>query len=55
MEIQNLTFRGLDSFAGFRQGQTYEVKVTKDDDGTGEVWVSMPYAPGKGSAKFSAK
>ncbi len=49
------TFHGLDGFAGFRNGQTYEVEVTKEDDGSGEVQVSMPYALGAGSARFTAQ
>ena len=52
---QTLTFRGTDGFAGIRHGQAYAVEVSKDDGGTGEVWVSMPYAPEKGPARFSAK
>ena len=49
------TFRGLDGFAGFQVGQTYEVQVIKEDDGSGEVQVSMPHALGKGPARFTAQ
>lgn len=49
------TYRGLNGFAGFRHGQTYKVEVAKEDEGSGEVRVSMPHAPGANPARFTAQ
>ena len=50
-----LTFRGLDGFAGFRNGQTYQLTPDVWDDGSGTVTVEMPHAPSAGRVKFDAQ
>jgi hypothetical protein len=51
----SFTFRGLDGYAGFRNGQTYQFTPDHWDDGSGTVTVEMPHAPHAGRAKFDAQ
>ena len=47
------SFHGLDGYAGFRSGQTYQLTPDVWEDGT--VTVEMPHAPTAGRAKFEEK
>ena len=47
------TFRGLDGFAGFRSGQTYQLTPDPWDDGT--VTAEMPHALRAGRAWFTGQ
>lgn len=49
--MKTYLFSGLDGFAGFRTGQTYQLMPDVWEDGT--VAVEMPHAPSGGRAKFS--
>lgn len=44
-------FNGLDGYAGFRVGKTYQLTPDVWDDGT--VTVEMPHAPSAGRATFT--
>ncbi|MBO2009152.1 hypothetical protein [Hymenobacter negativus] len=52
---QKFLFNGLDGFAGFRRGQTYQLTSDVWDDGSGTVTVEMPHAPSAGRTKFDAQ
>jgi hypothetical protein len=47
------TFRGIDGYAGFRHGQTYQLTPEVREDGMGTVMVEMPHAPHDGRVGFS--
>ena len=49
---QNFLFNGLDGFAGFRSGQTYQLTPDHWDDGSGTVTVEVPHAPTAGGGSL---
>jgi hypothetical protein len=51
MAAASFLFNGLDGYAGFRSGKTYQLTPDVWDDGT--VTVEMPHAPTAGRAKFT--